>query len=131
MTFLDSSVIIDYLDNVDEVVEFVDSEPQLRTSAICLYEVLAGELYTSGPTDIAGTRENFGRVVVLDLTESVALEAAKLQDHLLDIGEPMAPRDVMIAASAYSVGDELVVADSDFDTEYLTDLMTVTNLRGE
>lgn len=41
MTFLDSSVVIDYLDGVDDVVEFVDRQTVLRTSSIRVYEVLA------------------------------------------------------------------------------------------
>lgn len=64
-----------------------------------------------------------------DLTESVAMEAAEIQSHLLDEGDPMAPRDVMIAATARSVGEHLVVADADFENGHLTDLLPVTNLR--
>jgi hypothetical protein len=37
----------------------------------------------------------------------------------------------MIAATARSTGDEYVVADSDFETESLEDVMVVTNLHGE
>jgi predicted nucleic acid-binding protein len=51
-----------------------------------------------------------------------------MQDQLLTDGERLSPRDILIAATARSTGDELVVADKDFETEHLTDLMTVTNL---
>ena len=51
MTFLDSSVVIDYLDGDGDVVEFVNEQPVLRTSSICVYEVLAGEVFSSGETD--------------------------------------------------------------------------------
>jgi len=37
----------------------------------------------------------------------------------------------MIAATARSTGDEYVVADSDFETEALEAVMTVTNLSDE
>ena len=52
-----------------------------------------------------------------------------MQDQLMDDGERMAARDLLIAATARSTGAELIVADSDFETRLLTDLMDVTNLR--
>ncbi len=67
----------------------------------------------------------------LDLNENIALEAARIQDQLLDDGERMATRDLLIAATARSTGAELVVADDDFETRLLTDLMNVTNLRDD
>jgi predicted nucleic acid-binding protein len=44
-------------------------------------------------------------------------------------GKEMSVRDLLIAATARSTGAELVVADSDFQTDVLADYMTVTNLR--
>ena len=128
MTFLDSSVIIDYLDGVEDVVEFVDEQPTLVTSSICLYEVLAGEVFAAGETDLIGARENFGRVTALDFSEEVAFEAARMQSRLLESGNPLSPRDLMIAATARSDGTELVVADADFDTEGLRELLPVRRL---
>jgi tRNA(fMet)-specific endonuclease VapC len=129
MTFLDSSTIIDMLNGVETTVEFVESEdgPYL-TSSICVYEVIQGEL-GSGTTDVVAEREEFGGVRELDLTESIALEAARLQDQLLDDGDPMAPRDLLVAATARSTGDHLVVADTDFETDALESYMQVTNVR--
>ena len=54
-----------------------------------------------------------------------------MQDQLMDDGERMAARDLLIAATARSTGDELIVADGDFETQLLTDLVDVTNLRGD
>lgn len=48
MTFLDTSVIIDYLEGVDSVVTFVDDQDALLTSSICVYEVLEGEVFGPG-----------------------------------------------------------------------------------
>ncbi|WP_435147642.1 PIN domain-containing protein [Halobaculum sp. P14] len=128
MTFLDSSVIIDMLAGVDDTVEFVEEqgEPYL-TSTLCVFEVVDGKL-GAGSTDVAAAREDFGGVTALKLTESIALEAARLQDELLDDGQRMATRDLLIAATARSTGDQLVVADSDFQTEVLESYLTVTNL---
>ncbi|MHB9288039.1 PIN domain-containing protein [Halobacteriales archaeon Cl-PHB] len=129
MTFLDSSVIIDMLEGVPDVADYVQErgEPYF-TSTICVFEVLDGEL-GRGTTDVVGRRQDFAGVRSLDLTEEVTLEAARMQDRLLDDGERMPARDRLIAATARSTGDELVVADADFETRHLTDVMTVTNLR--
>ena len=125
MTFLDSSIIIDYLDGVEEVVTFVDDRSTLVTSSICVYEVLAGEVFAPGETDLIGARGNFGRVTALDFSEEVAFEAARMQNRLLESGTPMSPRDLMIAATARSEGMKLVVSDGDFDTDGLGELLSI------
>lgn len=128
MTFLDSSVIIDMLNGVESTTAVVESEgkPYL-TSPICVFEVLNGKL-GDGSTDVVATRQDFGGVRSLDLTETITLEAARLQDQLLAAGEPLAARDILIAATARSTGDHLVVADEDFETDCLESHMQVTNL---
>ena len=131
MTFLDSSVIIDMLNGVDSTVEFVQGqgEPYL-TSSICILEVLDGKI-GSGTTDVVSARQDFDGVHSLDLTENVSLEAARIQDELLDDGQRMATRDLLIAATARSTGDHLVVADTDFETDVLESYVQVTNLSNQ
>jgi hypothetical protein len=128
VTLLDSSVIIDYLDGVEEVVEFVDEQPVLVTPSICIYEVLAGEVFSAGEAALIEARENFGRVAAVDFSEEVAFEAARMQSRLLESGTPTSPRDLMVAATARSEGKELVVSDTDFDTDGLRELLTVRKL---
>lgn len=129
MTFLDSSAIIDLLAGVEDTVAFVDTqeEPYL-TSSICVYEVLEGPL-GSGHTDVPAERQRFGGIRAVPFTDDLAVEAAKLQDELLDAGNRMAVRDLMIAVTARSVDDHLVVADADFQTDTLESTLRVTNLR--
>jgi len=129
VTFLDSSVIIDMLEGVPEVVEAVEERGQpYLTSSLCVFEVVDGRV-RSGETDAVGVRQQFGGVRALDLNEQIALEAARMQDELTNDGERTAARDLLIAATARSTGDELVVSDSDFETGLLTETMDVTNLR--
>jgi len=131
VTFLDSSVIIDMLEGVPDVVEYVEDRGQpYLTSSVCVFEVIDGEV-GSGSTDVVEVRQEFGGVRSLDLNEQIAMEAGRMQDQLMDDGERMAARDLLIAATARSTGDELIVADGDFETRLLTDLMDVTNLRGD
>jgi len=131
MAFLDSSVIIDYLDGVDRVVEFVDDTSHLLTSSICVYETLEGEVLGSGQTDVVGARQAFGRIEAIDFNEMIALEAARMQDRLVSNGDPMPVRDLLIAASARSTGDVLVVSDDDFDLSSLRMMMDVRNLQAD
>lgn len=125
MTSLDSSVVIDHLDGDEDVVTFVDEQPALVTSSTCIYEVLAGEVFSASETDLVGARENFGRVTALDFSEEVAFEAARMEKRLLESGNPLSPRDLMVAATARSEGKELAVSDAGFDTEGLRELLSV------
>ncbi|ACV12105.1 PilT protein domain protein [Halorhabdus utahensis DSM 12940] len=131
MTFLDSSVIADMLAGDDDVVEFVESEGEpYVTSTICVFEVIEGYL-GQGDADVYALRQDFGGVTAIDLTESIALEALRLQNRHYDNGNPRPVRDLLIAATARSTGDHLVVADSDFVTPVLEDEIEITNLRSD
>jgi len=126
--FLDTSAIVQYQRGDEEVVEYLDQGRPWYTSTICVYEFISGRL-GSGSTDIYSVRQEFADVESLDLNEPIALEAARLQDDILDDGDRLATADMLIAATARSTGDELVVADADFQTGVLQDHMAVTNLR--
>lgn len=129
MTFLDSSAIIDMLAGVPDVVEAVEKRGQpYLTSAICVFEVVDGRV-GSGETNVVAVRQQFGGVRAIDLNEQIALEATRMQDRLMDDVERIAARDLLIAATARSTGDELIVADGDFKTGFLSEMMDVTNLR--
>ncbi|WP_135365797.1 PIN domain-containing protein [Halosimplex halophilum] len=128
MTFLDTSTVIQYLSGDERVREYIEGREPWLTSAICVFEVINGRL-GSGDTDIVAIRQDFAGVQAIDLNESIAIEAARLQDELIDDGDRLATADLLIAATARSTGDELVVADGDFETDALEAVMQVTNLR--
>jgi len=125
--FLDTSAIIAYQHGDEHVVEYLDDGRPWYTSTICAFEYINGRL-GSGETDVLAVRQEFSDVQTLDLNEPIAVEAARLQDELLADGERLATADMLIAATARSTGDELVVADSDFETDILQTVMEVTNL---
>ncbi|WP_339102734.1 PIN domain-containing protein [Haloterrigena salinisoli] len=79
-----------------------------------------------GDTDLRAERQHFGGVRSLEFSEEIALEAARLRDELRTDGDRMAVRDLMIAATARSTGDHLVVADSAFQTDALESTLQVT-----
>ena len=129
MTFLDTSVIIDMLEDVPDTVKYVEDRGQpYLTSALCVFEVFSGTV-GAGTTDVVAIRQDFGGVQSIELNDQITLEAAQMQDQLMGDSERMAARDLLIAATARSTGAELIVTDSDFETRLLTDLMDVTNLR--
>ena len=69
---------------------------------------------------------DFGDLTAIDPTEEIALEALRLQNLPYDNGDPRPPQNLLIAASARSTGDHLVVADSDFLTSVLDDEIEIT-----
>ncbi len=128
MTFLDTSVIVDMIEDVPEVVRYVEDRGQpYFTSVIRVFEVVNGRV-GGGETDVVGVRQEFGGVRAIDCDERIALEAGRIQDRLMSAGERMSPRDLIVAATARSTGDELVVTDDDFETTVLTELLNLTSL---
>jgi len=130
MTFLDSSTIIEYLRGNRTVIDYLDERQPWWTSTVCVFEVLNGPAGTLN-FDPVEERQRFGGVQALEFNEQLALEASRLQDEAIEDGSELSHRDAMIAATARSTGDEYVVADSDFETDPLDDVMNVTNLHGE
>ena len=130
MTFLDSSTIIEYLRDNQMVKDYLDKREPWWTSTICVFEVLNGPA-GSPNFDPMEERQTFSGVQALELNEQLALEASRLQDASIEDGSELSHRDAMIAATARSTGDEYVVADSDFETEPLEDVMEVTNLHSK
>jgi len=129
MTFLDSSTIIEYLRGDRVVIEYLDERQPWWTSTTCVFEVLNGPAGSPG-FDPVEERQKFSGVQALEFNEQLALEAARLQHASVRDGSELSQRDAMIAATARSTGDEYVVADSDFETDPLEDVMEVTNLHG-
>ena len=127
MTFLDSSTIIEYLRDNRAVINYLDTREPWWTPTICVFEVLNGPAGVPGFESIE-ERQKFGGVRALEFNEQLALEAARLQDTAVKDGSEPSHRDAMIAATARSTGDEYVVADSDFETEPLEEVMEITNL---
>ena len=130
MTFLDSSTIIEYLRGNRTVIEYLDERRPWWTSAICVFEVLNGPA-GSPNFDPVKERQRFGGVQALEFNEQLALEASRLQHASIRDGSELSHRDAMIAATARSTGDEYVVADSDFETAPLEEVLNVTNLHSE
>lgn len=127
MTLYDSSVLIDYLDGDSEAVEYVESHLDERAVAppLVMFEIYQGEVFKSGPAEFDVIDDAFEWLTVVDETPELARAAGELQNELQRRGEPLAARDAFIAGAAKSLGESLVVADSDFDVDGITDLLSV------
>lgn len=126
MLFLDTSAILAYKRDESVVVSYLDGNRPWFTSTICVYEFVNGAMWKDDVTAHVA-RQSIGGVRSIDLSETVAMEAARIQNELRRDGDEMAVRDLLVAATARSTGAELFVSDSDFATEHLERLMTVTD----
>ena len=127
MTVYDSSVLIDYLDGVDEAVTYVDKHLDERAVAppLVLFEIYQGEVFKSGPADFAAVDGALEWVTIVDVTAEHARAAGQLQDELQRRGETLAARDAFIAGVARGLDERLVVSDADFDVSGITDVLEV------
>jgi hypothetical protein len=127
MVLYDSSVLIDYLDGVDEAVEYVDEHLDDRAIAppLVLFEIYQGEVYKSGPADFDAVDGALGWLTVVDETSETARTAAELQRDLRQRGGSLTARDAFIAGSAKARGERLVVADADFAVDGLAAVLDV------
>jgi hypothetical protein len=122
VTLYDSSVLIDYLDGVPTVVEYVEAHADDRAVAppLVLFEVYQGEVFKTGSPDLDAVDDALGWLEIVEETGASARAAAELQVSLAETGEPLAARDAYIAGAAKARDEPLAVTDTDFDVEGLT-----------
>ena len=127
MTVYDSSVLIDYLDGVEEVLDYVEANLDERAVApqLVLFEVYQGEVFKSGPADFDAVDGALEWVTPVEMTTGLGRAGATVQTELQRRGETLAARDAFIAGVAMALDERLVVADEDFDVAGLTDVLAV------
>ena len=120
MNCLDSSFVVDFLDpDTDQheaAVEWMEtrSGEVHATPSICAFEVLRGSARAGD--------ERFDRAVgflrtltVLDLTLDAAIAAGELDGNRHAAGDPLGPRDTLVASAARENAATLVTRDRDFE----------------
>jgi len=127
MTLYDSSVLIDYLDGRDDVVDYVRDHVHERAVAppLVRYEVYQGEVYRSGGADFDAVDAALEWLVDVDETRDHARAAAELQADLARDGTQLAARDAFVAGTAKALDERLVVSDEDFDVPGLATAVDV------
>jgi predicted nucleic acid-binding protein len=126
MTLYDSSVLIDYLDGDDDAVNYVMDNLDRRavTPPLVMFEVYQGEVFKTGTADFDAVDRALQWLTVVEETDAPR-SGAELQTELHDRGTPLAARDAFIAGVAKRLDERLVVADSDFEVDGLTDVLDV------
>jgi predicted nucleic acid-binding protein len=120
MNCLGSSFLVDFLDSEgqhhDAAVQWMNahSNETLATPAICAFEVLRGS--ARGDGDQFDRAVGFLRTLtILDLTLDTAIAAGRFDGKRHAAGEPLSPRDTLVASAARTNSATLITRDSDFE----------------
>lgn len=117
MIAFDTTFLIDYLDAVPATEEFLqrhESKP-FFTPSLSLFEVYRGAAQTVGPETVDTLVTKLDWIEPLPLTHATAREAAVIEAELLDEGNQINLKDILIGGVCRHHGATLVTRDSDFD----------------
>ena len=117
MIALDTSFLVDYLDGVDAVHEFLDDNEgrPFFSPALALFEVYRGGSRTGGEAGRERVASALDWVQPLPLTEPCATEAALVESELLERGHPINLGDVLVAGVCRHHGADIVTRDDQFE----------------
>ena len=128
MLVLDNNLLSDYLDGKQAARSFLqefEAEPW-AVSGIDLYEAYMGSVHGYIDGDVATIRDAItASMDVLPVTNQTAMEAADLQEQLLDRGVPADHPDTLIAASAREHGGRFATAENHFWKDSVRDVIDV------
>jgi len=116
MRVVDTTFLIDYLDDHDAVRQYLQRHPDIYvTPAPAFTEVLQGEAYKSDPStvDISGARNALEFVDVVEVGERLSVAAAEFADDVFPPGPKMGAVDAIVGALARREGAAVVSRDSD------------------
>jgi predicted nucleic acid-binding protein len=120
MNCLDSSFVVDFLDprtdHHEAAVEWMDerSGEVNATPAICAFEVLRGSA-RAGDDRFDRAAGFLRTLTVLDLTLDGAIAAGELDGDRHAAGDPLGPRDTIVASAARENAATLVTREREFE----------------
>jgi predicted nucleic acid-binding protein len=125
---LDNNLLSDYLDGRSDARRFLEEyedEPWV-VSNVVVYEAFMGSLHGYIGGDVPTIRQAItSSMDVLEVTEQTAVEAADLQEQLLDRGVPADHPDALIAANAREHGATFATAEKHFWESEVQDVLDV------
>lgn len=133
MKVVDTTFLVDYLDDHDAVREYLEAHPDVYiTPAPAYTEVLQGEAYKSdrSTVDIPGARAALDFVDVLPVDEQLAVSAAEFAGDVYPPGPKMGAVDAIVGALARREGATAVTHDSDLTHEQAKAVLDVDEYRG-
>ncbi len=98
---LDSDVLIDFLKNKKEIVDWIKEKEEnfeLTTTAINVFELYYGEYKKKPSIDIKRLDKFFENIHIFDLTKEISKKAGELASTLEKEGNIIEFRDILIAA---------------------------------
>jgi predicted nucleic acid-binding protein len=116
MKVVDTTFLIDYLDDHDAVRDYLGTHPDVYvTPAPALTEVLQGEAYKSdhSTVDVPGARSALEFVDVLGIDEQLSVAAAEFASDVYPPGPKIGAVDAIVGALARREGATVVSNDSD------------------
>jgi predicted nucleic acid-binding protein len=132
MKVVDTTFLIDYLDDHDAVRDYLESNPEIYvTPAPALTEVLQGEAYKAdhSTVDISGARGALDFVDVLAVDERLSVAAAEFASDVYPPGPKMGAIDAIVGALARREGATVVTDDSDLTHEKTEAVVDVDEYR--
>jgi len=133
MRVVDTTFLIDYLDDHDAVRAYLQNNPDIYlTPAPAYTEVLQGEVYKSDPStvDLSGVRAALDFVDVVETDESLAVRAAEFAGEVHPPGPKMGAVDALVGALARRAGATVVSNDRDLTHDETSTLVDVDEYRG-
>jgi predicted nucleic acid-binding protein len=126
MIAFDTTFLIDYLDAEPATEVFLQSHESkpFFTPSLSLFEVYRGAARTGGSETVDSLTTKLDWIEPLPLTHTTAREAAVIEAELLDDGEQVNLKDILIAGVCRHHGARLVTRDADFDR--IDDLQTLS-----
>jgi predicted nucleic acid-binding protein len=115
MHCLDTSALVDYLEGVATIGEFLEANRQpYFAPSVALHEVFVGAARLRGDEGVAAVLSDLDWIEPLPLTVDGAAEAARIDAELHGSGTPIGAMDTLIAGVVREAGATLVTADAHF-----------------
>jgi tRNA(fMet)-specific endonuclease VapC len=110
--FLDTTFLVDILRKDNAAISWLSNleEQALYTSEVNVFELYTGLFRISESSKAKHKKRTFeleqllSRMEILSFDRNSAIESAKMYSHLMNKGEPIGARDIMIAGIALSRG---------------------------
>src|SRR5579862_3348833 len=117
MKCVDTSFCVDFLRGLPAAVSLArnleEVGEQLVLPSPALAEFIPGP-FSRGGQALARSLALVSRMVVVSVTEEIAMDAARLGGDCLRIGHPQDPIDLLVASTARSLGCPVITRDQDF-----------------
>jgi len=127
MKVLDTTFLIDFLNGNVRTLKIAESNEQLFTTQINMYEVIRGIFLGKNPLpDLEKAKEMFENIRILSLDDYSIIKSAEIFADLTKKGEMIADNDCLTAGIALSKGINKIVTKNTEHFKRIKDIKVVT-----